>query len=133
MDPTIYSKGFDDETASLRSRLAETTLLLEVLAFVNANISKCRTFEEFCFNVCGVLKKKLKFDHIYIWIRDEKNPDVLRLVTPDPEEAPRTIPLQLGIIGKTIREGTTICVPDINRNPDYRLVRPETKSELAYL
>ena len=68
-------------------------------------------------------KKKLKFDHIYIWIRDEKNPDVLRLVTPDPEEAPRTIPLQLGIIGKTIREGTTICVPDINRNPDYRLVR----------
>ena len=131
MDPTIYSKGFDDETASLRSRLAETTLLLEVLAFVNANISKCRTFEEFCFNVCGVLKKKLKFDHIYIWIRDEKNPDVLRLVTPDPEEAPRTIPLQLGIIGKTIREGTTICVPDINRNPDYRLVRPETKSELC--
>lgn len=131
MDPTVYSKGFDDETASLRSRLAETTLLLEVLAFINANISKCRTFEEFCFNVCGVLKKKLKFDHIYIWIRDEKNPDLLRLVTPEQDEASRTIPLQLGIIGKTIREGRTICAPDVNLNPDYRLVRPQTKSELC--
>lgn len=131
MDPTVYSKGFDDETASLRSRLAETTLLLEVLASTNSSISKCRTFEEFCFNVCGVLKKKLKFDHIYIWIRDEKNPDILRLVTPEPDEVSRTIPLQLGIIGKTIREGRTICVPDVNLNPDYRLVRPQTKSELC--
>lgn len=131
MDPTVYSKGFDDETASLRSRLAETTLLLEVLASANSSISKCRTFEEFCFNVCNVLKRKLKFDHIYIWIRDEKNPDILRLVTPEQDEISRTIPLQLGIIGKTIREGRTICAPDVNLNPDYRLVRPQTKSELC--
>lgn len=131
MDPTIYRKGFDDETSSLRSRLAETTLLLEVLAYVNANISKCKTFEEFCFSVCDILKKKLKFDHIYIWIRDEKNPDILQLVTPDIDEENRTTPVHIGIIGKTIREGRTMCTADVKRDPDYRLVRPKTKSELC--
>ncbi|MBI4994805.1 PAS domain S-box protein [Candidatus Peregrinibacteria bacterium] len=131
MGSTTYGKGFDDETASLKARLAETTLLLEVLAYVNANISKCRTFEEFCFSVCDILKNKLKFDHIYIWIRDEKNPDVLRLVTPDPQEEDRTTPVHIGIIGKTIREGRTICAPDVTRDPDYRMVRPKTKSELC--
>lgn len=131
MGPNLYKRGFDDDTEVLKARLSETTLLLEVLALVNALSSKGKSFQEFCIEVGKILKQKLKFKYIHIWIRDEKDPAMLQLVTPEIESGFRNASIFKGIVGKAIREMRTICLPDVFVDPDYINVRQETKSELC--
>lgn len=131
MEPRLYKRGFDDDIVILETKLKETTLLLEVLAKINSLITKTKTFEGFCAEVVKILKEQLKFEYIYIWIRDEKDPNLLRLVTPEAEETYRTMSLRQGIVGKSIREARTVCTPDVTLDPDYLVHRHQTKSELC--
>jgi PAS domain S-box-containing protein len=133
MEPNSYSlknmSGNADQP--LRTKLAETTLLLEVLAGVNLLLSKTQNFESFCVEITKLLKDKLKFYTIHIWIRDERVKDQLYLVTPAEDERSRSMPLNTGIVGKTIREGRTVCLPDARSDPNYFNADPITKSELC--
>lgn len=131
MEPRLYQRGFDDETLLLKSRLAETTLLLEVVAQINSLILASKSFEAFCMEVSKILQEKFKFKYIHIWIRDEKDPGVLRLVTPEQTGGYRTISVETGIVGKTIREKRTFCIEDVTHERDYINAHPETKSELC--
>lgn len=135
MDPLGHTRlsmrGFDDNITLLRAKLKETTVLLEVLAKVNSLITKSKNFEGFCAEVVKILKGQLKFQSIYIWIRDEKNPTELRLVTPEATETFRTMSLREGIVGRAIREGRTMCVPDVSFDSDYVCRDARTKSELC--
>lgn len=133
MEPNSYSlknlSGNADQ--HLRTKLAETTLLLEVLAGVNLLISKSQNFESFCVTVTKLLKDKLKFSTIHIWIKDERVKDQLYLVTPAADERSRSMPLNAGVVGKTIREGRTVCIPDVRLDTSYFNADPTTKSELC--
>lgn len=129
-----YKRGFDDGIVTLQQHLAETTLLLEVLAYVNSLITTTKSLESFCISVSKILREKFKYKYIHIWVREEKKPDMLRLVTPEVMDNYRTadtLDIYKGIIGKTIRENRTICLPDVTTDPDYIKEYAETKSELC--
>lgn len=152
MDPSLYSSGLTPTSSTpawqtgrfqkmsgqqaadgdmTKTKLAETTLLLEVLVKVNALITTSKSFEAFCIETIKILRDKLQFKRIDIWIKDEKNPSILRLISPDPNGSNRTMSIHTGIIGKAIREMRTICVPDVSQNPDYIVATASTKSELC--
>lgn len=131
MGPSLYKRGFDDDIEVLKAKLGETTLLLEVLAYVNSLLSQERSFEDFCIEVEKTLKEKLKFKVIHIWIRDEKDPSQLKLVTPESANGYRSLGINQGIVGKCIREAKSIYVADVNSDPDYIKYHPDTKSELC--
>lgn len=131
MGPQLYKRGFDDDVEILKAKLAEESLLLEVLALVNSLSSKGKTFEQFCKEVGKILQQKLKFKYIHIWIRDEKDPSTLQLLTPEEDATVRTVSINRGIIGKCVRETRTICLPDVFADSDYMNVRPEVRSELC--
>lgn len=131
MEPQLYKRGFDDDLVVLRQKLAETTLLLSVLASVNSLIGMTKSFEAFCMEITKILQEKFKYKYIHIWIRDRANAEMLRLVTPEIIGGFRTIDISKGIVGKAIRENRTVCVPDVTADPDYINIHAETKSELA--
>lgn len=131
MEPQLYKRGFDDDFLVLQQKLAETTLLLEVLGNVNALIGTTKNFEAFCMEVAKILCDKFKYKYIHIWIRDEKTEGTLRLVTPETIGGFRTLEISRGLVGKAIRENRTVCVPDVLSDPEYLNVHGETKSELC--
>lgn len=119
------------EILLLKEKLTQATLLLEILAQVNSLMSKQQGFEEFFIEVGKILKERLNFKYIHIWIRDEKNPHQLCLVTPETLDGFRTMSIDTGIVGKTIQEGRTFCIPRVHEEPAYRNIHPETVSELC--
>lgn len=135
VETTLLAKtdgsGNGSSISASSKKLAETTLLLEVLAQVNSLMSKGKSFESFCIEVAQILSDKFSFKMIHIWIRDEKDEATLKLVTPGTVGGFRTSPIQRGIVGKAIRESRTICLPDVGLDPDYVNVFPDTKSELC--
>lgn len=118
-------------SAVLNKKLEQTTLLLEVIARVNSLMSRGMEFVEFCEEIVSILRNKLKFRFIYIWIRDEKDPNTLKLVTPEQTGGFRTMSVSKGIVGKTVRTERIVCEPDVSRDPDYINVHAETASELC--
>ena len=118
-------------TAFLQHKLAQTTLILEVLAYINTIMSKGIDFETFCFEICQILHGKFRFKYIHIWIIDERDPTKLYLVTPEDETASRLMNIDQGIIGKSICDKQTVCVPDVTIDPDYKNIHQEIKSELC--
>ncbi|MBI5413832.1 MEKHLA domain-containing protein [Candidatus Peregrinibacteria bacterium] len=131
MEINPYKRGFDDDVAILQGRLAETTLLLEVLAKVNYLIGESKSFDDFCLAVLKILQDKFGFTHIHIGIKEEKEPHILRLITPEQIGRFKTMPVQHGIVGKAIRENRTVCVPDVTADSDYVTIHPDVKSELC--
>lgn len=127
----LRSRHNETEVTMLRQKLAETTLLLEILAYVNSLLSNERNFEKFCSEVCRVLREKFNFTYLHIWIREKERPHMLRLVTPETKDGFRHIDVKEGMVGKCIRLGRTICTPDVRLDPDYLNIHPETKSELC--
>lgn len=116
---------------SFGQTVSQTTLLLKVLANVNSIMSQGKPFDEFCIEVGKILHEKFKFKFIDIWIRDERDPDILRLVTPESVSGYRSATIHEGIVGRCIRTGETQCVPDVSAEPDYHNVHHETVSELC--
>lgn len=131
MEPHLYKGGIADDIVSLRHKLEQTTLLLEVLSSVNSFVVTSKSFEDFCVKVSNILFEKFRYKYIHIWIRDEKNPDSLLLVTPEKEGLLRTMSIHRGIVGKAIRESRTICIPDIAGDSDYINVHSDAVSELC--
>lgn len=123
---------YDDDIGVLKAKLSETTLLLEVLAKVNTLMGLVKSFEDFCREVAKVLQEKFPlFTYLHIWIRDERNPETLRLLTPETKDNFRTLPVGSGIVGQAIREARTIAISDVFTCPEYLNVHTETRSELV--
>lgn len=127
MDP--YANYVSDN--AIKQKLAQTTLLLETLAQVNSLMGKGGDFESFCTAVSRILQTKLNFKYIHIWLADEKNTNILRLVTPEYPGDFRALPIEKGLVGKTFRTKRTTCVPDVRQDSDYLNIHPETISELC--
>lgn len=110
---------------------SKNEVLLKILAELNALLGKNFSFEEFCSRVSLILKQKFHFKYIDIWVRDEKNSETLVLATREEVNGFRTTTINLGIVGKVIREGRTICAPNVLLHPDYHNVHREIASELC--
>lgn len=131
MNPLFSKRAKEDTQTVLLNKLAQTSLLLEVLAQVNLIMSRGKRFEDFCIEVRNIIRGKLNFKFIYIWICDEKDPTLLRLLTPETAGGFRTMSVNYGIVGRAIREKRTVSVYDVSKDHDYINVHPETKSELC--
>lgn len=131
MGPYLYKRGFDDETEILKSRLASATLLLEIIAIFDSLTNATKSIKDFFVSVGKILKEKLKYKYVEILVKDEKNPTMLTLLNPSDNEDVKTVSINRGIIGKTMREKRVIKVPDVSLENEYINVHPDTKSELC--
>lgn len=113
----------------LQSELASTQLILDVLSQFTILMSKNLDFEHFCQAVAHILKERLKFTYIHIWVFNGQ--DELTLVTPEKKESKRTISITKGIIGKTIRTQQLTYVEDVKSDPDYINVHKDASAELC--
>lgn len=113
------------------NKLEHTTLLLEVLAEVNSIMSQGKDFGWFCEQVGLILQNKLQYNYIHIWVRDEQDPLMLKLVTPETHNHFRKNSISHGVVGKSFREQRIICLPDVTQEPEYMNAHPETVSELC--
>ena len=113
------------------NKLEHTTLLLEVLAEVNSIMSQGKDFGWFCEQVGVILKNKLQYTYIHIWVRDEQDAQMLKLVTPEKHNGFRKNSIGHGVVGKSFREQRIICLPDVTQEPEYMNAHPETVSELC--
>ena len=94
-------------------------------------MSQGKNFEWFCEEVGLILKNKLQYKHIHIWIQDERNSQTLKLVTPETRNGFRKNSISRGVVGKSFREQRIICLPDVTQEPEYLKTHPETISELC--
>lgn len=114
---------------SAQGELASTQLILDVLSQFTILMSKNLDFEHFCQAVSRILKKRLKFTYIHIWVFNGK--DELTLLTPEKKGARRSTTIAQGIMGKTIRTQKKIFVEDVSKDPDYVKAHRDTTSELC--
>lgn len=121
----------EEEIEELQKKLEKKKLLLEVLTEVNNLMSRGWDFENFFIEIGRLLRNKLQIRFTHLWLRDEADYAMLRLVTPDEISSPRRISVNKGIVGRSIREGRAICIPDVTQDSDYVKIHEETKSEYS--
>ncbi len=114
---------------NVQGELSSTQLILDVLSQFTILMSKNLDFEHFCQEVSRVLKNRLRFTYIHIWVFNGK--DELTLLTPEKNGLNRTATITNGIIGKTIRSKQTVYVEDVSTDPDYINVHRGIASELS--
>lgn len=114
---------------SVQGELASTQLVLDVLSQFTILMSKNLDFENFCQAVSQILKNRLKFTYIHIWVLNGN--DELTLLTPEKKGVNRTTTITKGIIGKAIRSKQTVYVEDVSQDPDYVNVHRGVASELS--
>ncbi|PIQ78053.1 hypothetical protein COV82_02060 [Candidatus Peregrinibacteria bacterium CG11_big_fil_rev_8_21_14_0_20_46_8] len=115
----------------LQKRLTENSIFIDVISKINALMTTATDFEEFCIEVTGVLKSTFRFKYIQIWIPDEQDTKMLRLVTPDESGTTRRMLRTSGIVGRAIQNRKPELQTNVHSDPDYINVHADTKSELC--
>lgn len=114
-----------------KQELMHMPLILDVLTHFNSLMTSELSFEQFCDAVGKLLKEKLHFTYIHIWIKDSARKDMVILVTPEKINEFRTLSIDRGIIGRAFRENKVICVQDVSKEIDYVNAHTDTKSEIC--
>ena len=88
------------------------------------------TFREKCQSICGCLREDPRYDWVGIyWLKGKElilGPWSGRKATEH-----TTIPVSEGICGAAVREGKTIIVDDVSKDPRYLSCFLETRSEIV--
>jgi len=117
---------------NMQKVVADVPVVIEVMRKINSLMIQHENFEEFCSEVWAQLKSNFKFKYIQIWVKENSNPDVLRLVTPDEVHTSKTtMMISEGIVGQSIRTGTKIVAENVFDFNDYVPTHKDTKSELC--
>ncbi len=81
--------------------------------------------------VCRFLRSEfVHFDWVGIYRRDGPALTLLGWEGRAPTEH-TTIPIERGVCGRAVREGRTVVVEDVSRDPDYLACFLETRSEIV--
>ncbi len=121
------------ENARLYARVSRQAQTLEVLNEIAVELASILELNPLLERVGQLLRRLIDYQMFTIMLLDEKGDT---LVTRYAwrfgyVHAPiRRVPISSGIVGAAVREWRPINVPDVNEDPRYLPMNPETRSEL---
>jgi phosphoserine phosphatase RsbU/P len=122
------------ENARLYARISRQAQALEVLNEISVEIASILELDPLLERVGQLLRRLIDYQMFSIMLLDEKGDTLITRYAWrfGYSHAPmRQIPIDSGIVGAAVREWRPINVPDVNKDPRYLPMNPETRSELV--
>ena len=122
------------ENARLYARVSRQAQALEVLNEISVEIASILELEALLERVGQLLRRLIDYQMFSIMLLDERGDTLITRYAWrfGYSHAPmRRIPINSGIVGAAVREWRPINVPDVNKDPRYLPMNPETRSELV--
>ena len=122
------------ENARLYARISRQAQTLEVLNEISVEIASILELEALLERVGQLLRRLIDYQMFSIMLLDERGDTLITRYAWrfGYSHAPmRRIPINSGIVGAAVREWRPINVPDVNKDPRYLPMNPETRSELV--
>jgi PAS domain S-box-containing protein len=106
---------------------------LEALLEIAAGLEPSAAQEVLANRLATALTERLDYTCVSIWLLEN---DRLRVIAEAASEKPRhpepaNVSLEQGVIGRAVRSGQVVFVPDVRQDPDYFGQRPSTLSNIA--
>ena len=121
------------ENARLYTRISRQAQTLEVLNEIATEIGAILELNRLLERVGQLLRRLIDYQMFSILLLDKRGETLITRYSWrfGHSEAPmRRIPISSGLVGAAVREWRAINVPDVQRDPRYLPVNPETRSEL---
>jgi phosphoserine phosphatase RsbU/P len=121
------------ENARLYSRVSRQAQTLEVLNEIAVELASILDLNPLLERIGQLLRRLIDYQMFTIMLLDEKGETLITRYAWrfGYAHAPmRRIPISTGLVGAAVREWRTINVPDVNKDPRYLPMNPETRSEL---
>ena len=122
------------ENARLYARISRQAQALEVLNEISVEIASILELDPLLERVGRLLRRLIDYQMFSIMLLEEKGDTLITRYAWrfGYSHAPmRRIPINSGIVGAAVREWRPINVPDVNKDPRYLPMNPETRSELV--
>jgi sigma-B regulation protein RsbU (phosphoserine phosphatase) len=122
------------ENARLYARISRQAQTLEVLNEISVELASILELEALLERVGQLLRRLIDYQMFSIMLLDERGDSLITRYAWrfGYSHAPmRRIPINSGIVGAAVREWRPINVPDVNKDPRYLPMNPETRSELV--
>jgi sigma-B regulation protein RsbU (phosphoserine phosphatase) len=122
------------ENARLYARVSRQAQALEVLNEISVEIASILELDPLLERVGQLLRRLIDYQMFSIMLLEERGDTLITRYAWrfGYSHAPmRRIPINSGIVGAAIREWRPINVPDVNKDPRYLPMNPETRSELV--
>ena len=122
------------ENARLYARVSRQAQTLEVLNEISIELASILELDPLLERVGQLLRRLIDYQMFSIMLLDEKGDTLITRYAWrfGYSHAPmRRIPINSGIVGAAVREWRPINVPDVNKDPRYLPMNPETRSELV--
>jgi sigma-B regulation protein RsbU (phosphoserine phosphatase) len=122
------------ENARLYARVSRQAQALEVLNEISVEIASILELDPLLERVGQLLRRLIDYQMFSIMLLDERGDTLITRYAWHfgYAHAPmRRIPISSGIVGAAVREWRPINVPDVDKDPRYLPMNPETRSELV--
>src|SRR6185437_14398330 len=122
------------ENARLYTRVSRQAETLAVLNEISTELTSILDLDPLLAKVGQLLRRLIDYQMFSIMLLDEKGDTLITRYAWrfGYSHAPmRQIPIDTGIVGAAVREWRLINVPDVNKDPRYLPMNPETRSELV--
>lgn len=113
-----------------RSKSLQSELLLEITKKITSTLN----FEEVLESIVDSLSKLYSYDAAVIFLVDKKNGTLRHMATRGYNKKlldKMPIKVNEGISGQVIQTKKGNIISEVNKNPHYYMVRPETKSQMT--
>jgi phosphoserine phosphatase RsbU/P len=121
------------ENARLYSRVSRQAQTLEVLNEIAVELASILDLNPLLERIGQLLRRLIDYQMFSIMLLDDKGETLITRYAWrfGYAHAPmRRIPISTGLVGAAVREWRTINVADVNKDPRYLPMNPETRSEL---
>jgi phosphoserine phosphatase RsbU/P len=121
------------ENARLYARVSRQAQTLEVLNEIAVELASILDLNPLLERIGQLLRRLIDYQMFTIMLLDEKGEVLITRYAWrfGYSHAPRRrIPITSGLVGAAVREWRPITVPDVNKDPRYLEMNPETRSEL---
>ncbi len=121
------------ENARLYARVSRQAQTLTVLNEISAELTSILDLDPLLARVGQLLRRLIDYQMFSIMLLDSKGETLITRYAWrfGYAHAPlRRIPITSGLVGAAVREWRPINVPDVNKDPRYLPMNPETRSEL---
>jgi sigma-B regulation protein RsbU (phosphoserine phosphatase) len=122
------------ENARLYTRVSRQAQTLQVMNEISRELTSILDLESLLERIGTLLRRIIDYQMFSIWIVNEReqvleNRFAIRFGERFyPQEK---LPLDAGLVGVAIAERRLIHVPDVRKDPRYRMFNPETRSEMT--
>ena len=119
--------------ARLYARASRQTQTLTVLNEISAELTSILDLDALLHRIGHLLRRLIDYQMFSIMLLDDKGETLITRYAWrfGYAHAPlRRIPITSGLVGAAVREWRPINVPDVNKDPRYLPMNPETQSEL---